>query len=312
MLTRRTLCAIAQETTYGTIGITYQILAYDVDLDVMGEKLERNIVRDSLSPIPHVIGMKEMGLTFKTEIRGYAAGSRPEMDALLRGCAFASAAHVNTAEISYTLQSEEESIGSASIVIYKDGTQHTMLGCRGTVKFVFEAGKYGIAEWDFKGIYQNTGITMTTPDLAGVDTTKPPIIYNSAFNIGGFNPVCSKCEIDLANDVTRRDDLNAVSGVKSFSITGRKPKMTFRADAVVESSNPFWGDWSGNVVDSYAIQAGSAPVGEQVFFSGFFQYEKPKYADDEGQSVFDCEAALCSSDVNAQNDEVKIVFGESQ
>ena len=39
----------------------------------------------------NVIGMKEMGVTFKTEIRGNTAGTRPEMDALLQGCAFASA-----------------------------------------------------------------------------------------------------------------------------------------------------------------------------------------------------------------------------
>jgi len=312
MLTRRTLVAVAQETTYGTVGITYQILGYDVDLDVIGEKLERPIMRDSLSPIPHVMGMKEMALTFKTEIRGYAAGSRPEMDALLCGCGFATAAHADTAEITYSLQSVEDAIKSTSLIVYKDGTQHTMLGCRGNVKFIFEAGKYGVAEWEFKGIYQNTGVASTTPDLAGVDTTKPPIVYNSSFQIAGFSPICSKCDIDLANEIQRRDDLNAEFGVKSFTLTGRKPKMTFRADAVVESSNPFWGDWEGNVVDTFGINAGSAPQGQQCFFSGFFQYEGNKYADDGGQVAYDCEASLVSSDVNAQNDELAIRFGLSQ
>lgn len=312
MLTRRTLIAVGPETSYGSVAVTSQLLAFDVDLDVIGEVLERPIVRDTLSPIPHVIGMKEMGVTFKTEIRGYAAGSVPEMNALLKGCGFGSAVHANTAEITYSLKSVESALESASIIIYKDGLQHTMLGCRGTVKFIFEAGKYGIAEWDFKGMYQNTGIVMTTPDLAGVDTTKPPIIYNSSFQIAGFNPVCSKLDIDLANEVGRRDDLNAAFGVKSFNITSRKPKMIFRADAVVESSNPFWGDWAGNVVDSYGINAGSAPQGQQVFFSGYFQYEKNKYADDDGQSVYDCEASICSSDVNGQNDELSIRFGLSQ
>jgi hypothetical protein len=47
MLTRRTLVAVAGEATYGTVGVTYQILAFDVDLDVVGEKLERPIVRDT-------------------------------------------------------------------------------------------------------------------------------------------------------------------------------------------------------------------------------------------------------------------------
>jgi hypothetical protein len=255
--------------------------------------------------------MKEMGLTFKTEIRGFASGSNPEMDALLQGCGFATAAHANTAEITYSLKSVEDAIKSTSLIVYKDGMQHKILGARGNVKFIFEAGKYGVAEWDFKGIYQDTGTQMTTPDFAGVDTTKPPIIYNSSFQIAGFSPVCSKCEIDLANEVQRRDDLNATTGVKSFNITGRKPKMTFRADAVVDSSNPFWGDWAGNIVDTFGINAGSAPQGQQCRFSGYFQYEKNKYADDNGQTVYDCEAALVSSDVNSQNDELTIKFGLS-
>ena len=309
MLTRRTLLAVAPEATYGTVGSTSQILAYDVDLDVIGEKLERPIVRDSLSRIPHVIGMKEMGITFKTEIRAAGGGTNPEMHPLLVGCAFGTAAHTGTAEITYTPQSIEDAMKSTSIVIYKDGIQHTMLGCRGNVKFIFEAGKYGVAEWEFKGIYQNTGISMTTPDLAGVDTTKPPIIYNSSFQIAGFSPICSKCEIDVGNDVTRRDDLNATWGVRSFNITGRKPTMKFRADAVAESSNPFWGDWAGDVVDTFGINAGSAPQGQQCRFTGIFQYEKNKYADDNGQVVYDCDAALVSSTVNSQNDELTIKFG---
>jgi len=294
MLTRRTLVAVGPETTYGTVAVTYQILAYDVDLDVIGEKLDRTIVRDSF------------------EIRGHAAGSDPEMHALLQGCGFGTGAHSDTAEITYSLQSVEDAIHSTSIVVYKDGTQHTMLGCRGSVKFIFEAGKYGIAEWNFQGLYQGTGVAMTTPDLAGVDTTKPPIVYNSSFQIAGFSPICSKCEIDVANEIQRRDDLSATYGVKSFALTGRKPTMVFRADAVVESSNPFWGDWAGNVVDTFGINAGSAPQGEQVYFSGYFQYESNKYADDGGQSVYDCNAALVSSDVNSQNDELVIRFGLSQ
>lgn len=311
MLTRRTLVAVAAETTYGTVGLTYQILAYDVDLDVIGDILERPIVRDTLSPAPHVTGMKEMACTFKTEIRATNGGTAPEMDALLQGCGFATATHTGTAEITYSLKSIEDAIKSTSIFVYKDGTQHKILGARGNVKFIFEAGKYGVAEWEFKGIYQNTGVAMTTPDMAGIDTTKPPIIYNSSFQIAGFTPVCSKCELDVGNEVIRRDDLNATFGVKSFNIIGRKGTMKFRADAVVESSNPFWGDWAGDVVDTFAINAGSAPQGQQCRFSGFFQYNKNKYADDNGQVVYDCDAALVTSDINAADNELTIKFGLS-
>ena len=115
-------------------------------------------------------------------------------------------------------------------------------------------------------------------------------------------------KIDLGNDVVRRTDLNSATGVREFRITGRKPVMEFNADAVVEASNPFWGDWNGAITDTYGVVAGSGTAGKEVWIHGYFTYEKLKYGDDEGISQYECVARLCSSDVNSNDDDIILEF----
>lgn len=318
MLTRRTVIRLALEATYGTdpaIGSFDELLAWDVEPDIKGEILERSILRDCLSPIGPVIGLKEVGLNFKTELKsggvGSAAMTVPEADLLLVGCGFATAAHAGTSPIVYSLKSAEGDIKSLSFLVYKDGNMHKICGARGSVKITMEAGKYGIMEWAFSGLY-NAVAAATMPDLSMVDCAKPPIIYASAFQIAGFSPVCNSLSIDLANDIVRRDDLNSATGVREFRITGRKPKMEFNADACIEATNPFWGDWVGNVIDTYGIVVGStAGHGFEVQIKGYFQYDKNKYGDQDGVSQYECSAMLVSSDVNSNNDEISVTFGKT-
>jgi len=313
MLTRETVIWVARETTLGTdpaMTSSNALLAYDVDIDIKGEKLERTVLRDTLSPISHVIGLKEVELTFKTEIKGNGLTGTlpaiPEIGVPLSGCAFNSGVYSGTTLV-YSMVSAEDSINSLAFKVFLGSKNiHKILDAKGTVKFNLSAGQYGVAEWTFMGLYQAV-ISGTSPSLAGLGTTQPPIVYNSSFQIAGFSPVCSACEIDIANNVIRRDSLNAEFGVHSFRITGRTPSMSFDADAVAESSNPFWGDWSGDIVDTYSIQVGST-AGYIIKMNGTFQYDSNKYGDQDGVRKYDCVASLVSSTVNSTNDELTITF----
>ena len=310
MLTRRTVILAKRETTYGTdpamAPSTDGILAYDVDIDIKGEKLERPVLRDSLSPMPHVIGMKECSLTFKVELKGVGAvtsiGSW-ELDDLLSGCGFDTGVYTGTTTV-YSLNSAETTMQSISFIVNLDGNMHKILGSRGSLKINLTAGKYGECEFNFSGLFNPIG-SGTLYNLSGISNVKPPIVYNSSFQIAGFSPVCSSAEIDLANDVVRRDSLNATYGVQGFRLTGRKPKFSFDADAVAESSNPFWGDFEASVVDTFGIQIGSNAT-NIIKLSGYFEYDSNKYGDSDGVRKYDCVSSLVSSDVNSQDNELTI------
>ncbi len=312
MLTRRTVVLAKREAVYGTdpamAPSTDGLLVYDVEIDIKGEKLERPVLRDTLSPLPHVIGMKECVLKFKLELKGMGTTTSIgsfELDDILSGCGFDTGVYTGTSTV-YSLQSQESLMSSVAFIVNIDGNMHKILGAKGKPKFNLEAGKYGEIEVEFMGLFNPVG-TGTLYDLSGISNVKPPIVYNSSFQIGGFSPVTSKAEIDLGNNVTRRESLNAVYGVAGFRLTDRSGTLSFDADAVTESSNPFWGDWEGSVVDTFGIQIGSNPT-NIVKMNGFFAYESNKYGDDDGVRKYDCKAALCSSSVNSQNDELTITF----
>jgi hypothetical protein len=307
MLTRKSAIRVALETTAGTDPASgfSTLLAWDIEPDIKGEVLKRDMLRNTLSNVGHVVGIQESAVNFKTELKsGGGSGTVPEMDLLLQSVGFGTAAHSGTEDIVYSLKSDEADLKTLSLYIYKDGNKHKVTGARGNLRFVMEAGKYGICEWEFRGKY-NAVVAETAPTAAAGVT--PPVMYNSSFQIAGFSPVSSRAQIDLQNNISRRDDLNATAGVDSFRLTTREPKFEFDADAVVESSNPFWGDWSGAVVDTFAIQAGTND-GSIVKLTGYFQYDSAKYADKEGVSVYECVATLVSSDASTSNDELTVTF----
>lgn len=318
MLTRQTVMWAKRETTYGTdpaMTSTDALLAWDVNLDIKGEQLTRDILRDTLSPISHVIGLKEIELSFKTELKGVGAAPGTaanlaawDFDRLISGCSF-NTGTLNGTAITYALISNDSTMSSLSFYVHlgdsNAGNRHKVNGARGSVKLNLSAGKYGEAEWNFKGLYSAV-VSATLPGLGTVSSLQPPIVYNSSFQIAGFSPVCSKAEIDLGVDVIRRDSLNSVSGVNSFRITGRKPKLSFDADSVVESSNPFWGDWEGSVVDTFGIQIGTGAY-NTIKLTGYFEYIQPKYGDADGVRKYDIDAAIISSNATSGNDEITIV-----
>lgn len=312
MLTRRTVLWAARETTYGTdpaMTAADGILVYDLDYTINGEKLERPVLRDSLSKLPHVIGMKDMQITFKTELKGNGLTgtqpNRPAEDVLYSACSFNTGLLSGTGLL-YSLVSDESNVGSVALrIFFDDANVHKMNGTRGSVKFNMQAGQYGYAEWTLSGLYTSVA-SATTPAIT-VGTSVPPIVYNSSFQIGGFSPVSSAAEIDMGVNVSRRASLNASYGVHSFRLTDRQPMLNFDADAVAESSNPFLADTEGNIVDTFGITIGSS-AGNTITIRGFFEYDNfPKYGDQEGVRKYDCTAALISSSA-AGNDEINILY----
>src|SRR5574343_639355 len=203
MLTRQTVIWCARETTYGTDPVmtsTYALLAWDVNIDIKGDQLVRDVLRDTLSPIAHVIGMKEVELTFKTELKGIGAPvataanlTAYDFDRLISGCSF-NKGTISGTSITYALVSNDSTISSFSFYVHLGdstaGNRHKILGARGTPKFNLKAGKFAEVEWKFNGVYAPV-IAATLPGLSGVSTLLPPIVYNSSFNVGGFSPVCS-------------------------------------------------------------------------------------------------------------------------
>ena len=95
-LTRRTVVQAVAESVYGTdpgTGYTGLLARTGTQIQVQGDQITRDTLRDTLSPRGHVIGLKGQTITLPLELRGAGmTGSTlnvPELDALLKACSMA-------------------------------------------------------------------------------------------------------------------------------------------------------------------------------------------------------------------------------
>jgi len=88
-LTRRAVALGRVQTGEGVAAVLHKglngLLLSDLGWTPEGEVIERNFLRDAISPLPHQMGRKLMDVTFGFELKsGPAAGARPEWSPLMR------------------------------------------------------------------------------------------------------------------------------------------------------------------------------------------------------------------------------------
>ena len=97
LLTRKAVLQGAIEATYDTpvaVGASDGFLVNNPMFTVKPNVLERNFVRNDLSPMPHIIGRKLASMEFETELRGNGiqnagtTGSAPLIARLFRACGY--------------------------------------------------------------------------------------------------------------------------------------------------------------------------------------------------------------------------------
>ena len=178
MLTRKSVVLAKIEGTYGLdptpTGPNDSILVSNPEVRVDGELLTRDFVRESLSPIGHVIGKRKVTISFETELKGSgAAGTAPETSPLYQSCGMDEAIVASTS-VTYSPESDSAQIKSCTMYVYFDGTMHEINGCRGSFNLNLEAGMFGKIQWNFEGKYVRP-VDVALPSTT-FDATLPEII----------------------------------------------------------------------------------------------------------------------------------------
>jgi hypothetical protein len=102
LLTRKAVVRAAVESQYGvaaTLGNGDGVLISKPQYNVKPNVLERDFVRNDLSPMAHIIGRKLASMEFETELRGNGRSNSglladlPIIGRLLRACGYAATAH---------------------------------------------------------------------------------------------------------------------------------------------------------------------------------------------------------------------------
>lgn len=243
LLTQKSLLLAKIESTYATdptpTTSADAVQAYDVELEITREPEERRPIDVTLSPLTPILGLGEAKVKFAVDAKGSGtAGTAPDWLVLHRACGWV---NTNVPATSDTLKPDDTPTDSVTIWVYKDGLLYKVVGCRGEVKQVFEAGKIVKFKYEFMGRF-DIPTDVSLPSSATFDSTKPVPALGNTFTFGSYAAIISKLELSLNNTIVRNEDMNVTYGVQSFEITGRKPsgKMTVNAVLRATSNADFW------------------------------------------------------------------------
>jgi hypothetical protein len=227
---------VTQNTAITLLATDY-LLAQDVSVKPVQEYLPRDFKRGTLDKIPHVAAGIHVDVSFKMEIKnsGTAGTVLAPLSAALQASGMAetisAGVSVTYAPVSVPASTSFFTVGKSATIEYyegatatKSGLKHIIKGCvaSGGPKLVLEAGKIGMYEFTFRGLY--TAVTDAVAPTCTYNTVVGPIIQSAAFALHGYAAIISKCEIDFGNVIAPRQDVNSADGLKGFAIIDRDPK----------------------------------------------------------------------------------------
>jgi len=317
MLTKRGVILAKEEAEYGVdptpTPAENAIRVINPTINPVGEKLTRDHVKKSLSPLSPLMGKKYVEITFTTELRSNGTTQNgdiaPRVGDLFEACAMLETIHAEASGgaddgyVKYTPISEN--LKSVTIYAYFDGLLHKITACEGTWEIVMDAGQIAKINWTFKGFYQ-TPIDEALPSGVVYDSPVPPVVLNAGFKINNVSTlVVQSVAVALNNVISQRDDVNAASAIKGFLITDRAGGGSFNPEAVLKATYDFYGDWEEATARALEITIGSTPGNIIEIAAPKVTLDNITPGDRDGIRVFDIPFSLAE---DSGDDEISITF----
>jgi hypothetical protein len=192
-----------------------------------------------------------------------------------------------------------DNIPSLTQASYEDGVRKLLKGCRGKVKFAFKSGEPVLLDFDFQGV--EAGVSDTA-FLAGIsyETTKPPVFLNAQFLVDDYSAKIGEMDIDIANVLAARDDVNDPQGILSFAVTGRNVSGSFNPEIVLCATHDFHSKWFSGTEMIVDFTVGSVLGNKFRFYIPRAQYAKIDDEDRDGlqlaKSSFNLNGSLLNGD----------------
>lgn len=191
------------------------------------EQGDREAIQPSFSQIKKIQGERSATFAFATEMKGSGtAGTVPaNLSKLLRACGFS---ETIVAVVSVTYAPASENVPSLTMIyneLAQDGTvfEHQIVGARGTVVFEVVKGQIMLARFEFTGRYiKPIAGTLLTPQPTLAPDPEAALAIAFSFQ-GQAGLLAQNITLDMANEVTLRNDVNEATGNFSAIITNRIP-----------------------------------------------------------------------------------------
>ena len=259
-----------------------------VTLTYESEAVERKILDGGYSNLIGDNALPRAKIAFRVELLGNGSiqnGStvHTTLSKLLKACDMTETATAETSGgagdgyITYTPGVGSDSGSGVTFYFHSELKKHILTGCKGTVKFSLEAGKYAYADFEFSGLY-NVVVDASFPSLTFALTNKPPLLVSSSITWGSYAPILSKIDFDLGNVIGMRQDPTQATGLKGFLITDRKISGSFDPESVAEATQPWFADWRTPTLRTFTVPLGST-AGSRFTFTSTCMIRNINYAD---------------------------------
>lgn len=314
MLNTKALVLAKVETTYGVDALPTAalnaILCADPEYGVLDSKVERANIKPNFGAKRFTAIGEGQTLSFTCELKGNgttgAGITAPEIGTLLRGCNFTETIDLTPDFEKVTYTPNSNSAGeSLTLYYYLDGIMHKLCGCRGSVSIAdAKVNQLVKVKFDFTGIYQ--GIYDAALPTPAFDDTVPPIFRGASFALDSYAAIIDGISIDVKNDVVKRVDVNAATGILGYLIKERIVTGKIAAEMVTKATKDFWGMWESGNAYPMTCTVGSTPGNRCIITAPAAQVDKPSYGDRDNILTADLPLVLCPTD--AGNDELIFTF----
>lgn len=275
------------------------VMAYDVQLDIKPNMLERGPGHSDRSLYSQIRGKTTVDLKFWIELKGSGtAGTPPRWNALLEACDRQEVDGANSDD--YIMASTHE---TCTIWVNIDGILHKLVGCAGDCEIDLTAGEIGKLNFTFQGVYALP--TDSAIEAVTFDSTVPVIVKGTTLTLGGYAVIAEKLNIKFGNKIVERTSMNATEGVLGFIVGDRAPTGTMTVEAALRAAESQ--DWI-NYFHAGTTKALSFTLGATAgnivrIQAPVCTFGAPKYIDKDGirQIELDFQCARSSG-----NDEIDI------
>lgn len=260
-----------------------------VTLTYESDPIERMILDGGYSRLIGDNSLPRAKIAFTCELLGNGSiqnGStvHTTFSKLLKACDLTETATAETSggagdgNITYKPGIGSDAGSSVTFYFHSELKKHILTGCKGTVKFRLEAGKFAYADFEFSGLY-NVVVDASFPSLTFALTNSPPVFVSaSTCTWGSYTPILSKIDYDLGNQIGMRQDPTQATGLKGFVITDRKISGSFDPEAVAEATQPWFADWRTPTLRTFTVVLGGT-AGSRFTFTTTCMIRNVNYAD---------------------------------
>jgi hypothetical protein len=205
----------------------------------------------------------------------------------------------------YKPTSVEADMVSMTAAMYQDGHKFVMPGARCTFSLNLPVGEKPTIEFTMSGRWADpVQESNPTPTLLMTDA---PLVVNAGLKVGDYTPVgVNNITLDMANTVTKAQDLNAPDGVRAYMVTGRQPAGTFDPEAESLSNYNPWLAWMDGDLAELSFLLGTTPGNRIYVLMPKIQRTTVAYGDRDGTVTYDESFELKRDD--AGDDELRLVF----